>query len=149
MNTYITLTLTTFLLTGCNSSVTYDVGRSIARDVSFAVAERAYELATTNNTNKFSKVDSSLKLQVCNSNGVYTYESGKTCSEKKGRREASTVVECIYGDGGKELTDIDICLGAGFGKVVTAHSPDYEQRVLNDSRQRQLSLRHYSLMKSR
>ena len=146
----IVITFAAILIAGCADSISRpapSLGQSIKEgiiiDVTQSVVKRAYELATSNDDKKLHGVDHGLTVVVCDTDGVFSYESKRSCGDKLGFVTSEAVVDCIYPDGGREFTTFTICTSAGFGKVDAAFPLTHDQRIITDSRQRQLSHSHY------
>ena len=146
----IVITFTAVLISGCADSISRpapSLGQSIKEgiiiDVTQSVVKRAYELATSNDDKKLHGVDHGLTVVVCNTDGVFSYESKRSCGDKLGFVTSEAVVDCIYPDGGREFTTYTICTSAGFGKIDAAFPLTHDQKIITDSRQRQLSHSHY------
>lgn len=142
--------LSVLLLSGCTDSIslpTPTLGQAIKEgiiiDVTQSVAKRTYELATSDGGRKSHGVDHGLTVVVCNTDGVFSYESKRDCGDKLGLVTSEAVVDCIYPDGGREFTTYKICTSAGFGKIDAAYPLTHDQKIIRDSRQRQLSHSHY------
>lgn len=144
------ITLTASLLSGCADSIsrpTPSFGQALKEqiiiDATLGLAKRAYEVASSDKVRTSQGVDAGLTVVVCNTDGVFSYESKRSCGDKHGVATSEAVVDCIYPDGGRELTTYRICTSAGFGKINAAFPLTHDQKIITDSRQRQLSHSHY------
>lgn len=146
----ILITFAAILISGCAESISRPApfsAQGIKEDIiirgTIGLAKGAYELATSDGGRKSHGVDHGLTVVVCDTDGVFSYESKRSCGEKLGLVTSEAVVDCIYPDGGREFTTYKICTSAGFGKIDAAYPLTHDQKIIRDSRQRQLSHSHY------
>ena len=148
---HVSILMLSFLVVGCVSgkysppapSIGQALKEGIIIDATQSLAIRAYELATSNDDRKLHGVDHGLTVVVCNTDGVFSYESKRSCGDKLGFVTNEAVVDCIYPDGGREFTTYTICTSAGFGKIDAAYPLTHDQKIIKDSKQRQLTHSHY------